>query len=184
MLHINWVFIFLSYFFCNICFSCCEKNIFNIRPQSFPILTEIYSHVSWRDFGGIFWFLVLSWAACFLGMLWAPSWGFFFLPPFPSFSTFLDTQFIFHIHFSLPISSGKDFHDGLVVKNLPAMQEMWVRSLDQEDPLEEEMATCSSILAWIIPWTEETGGYSPWGHKQSDLTELLSISSGNVHERS
>ena len=71
-----------------------------------------------------------------------------------------------------------------MVKNLPAMQEMWVQSLGQEDPLEEEMATCSSILAWKIPWTEETGGYSPWGHKQSDMTELLSISSGNVHERS
>ena len=38
------------------------------------------------------------------------------------------------------------------------MQEMWVRSLDQEDPLEEEMATHSSIFAWEIPWTEEAGG--------------------------
>ena len=38
------------------------------------------------------------------------------------------------------------------------MQEMWVRSLSQEDPLEEEMATHSSILAWEIPWTEEPGG--------------------------
>ena len=46
------------------------------------------------------------------------------------------------------------------VKNLPAvqeMQEMWVRSLGQEDPLEEGVATHSSILAWIIPWTEEPG---------------------------
>ena len=44
------------------------------------------------------------------------------------------------------------------VKNLPAVQEtqeMWVRSLGQQDPLEEEMATHSSILAWKIPWTEE-----------------------------
>ena len=40
------------------------------------------------------------------------------------------------------------------VKNLPAMKETWVRSLRQEDPLEEEMATHSSILAWKIPWTE------------------------------
>ena len=49
----------------------------------------------------------------------------------------------------------------LVVKNPPAMQEtqeMWVRSLGREDPLEEEMATHSSILAWRIPWTEEPGG--------------------------
>ena len=41
------------------------------------------------------------------------------------------------------------------VKDLPAMQGTWVRSLGQEDPLEEEMANCSSILAWRIPWTEE-----------------------------
>ena len=45
-----------------------------------------------------------------------------------------------------------------MVKNLPAMQETWVRSLDQEDPLEKGMATHSSILAWRIPWTEEPGG--------------------------
>jgi len=42
-------------------------------------------------------------------------------------------------------------------KNLPAMQETWVRSLGQKDPLEEEMANHSSILAWEIPWTEEPG---------------------------
>ena len=44
------------------------------------------------------------------------------------------------------------------VKNLPAMQETWVRSLGGEDPLEKGMATYSSILAWRIPWTEEPGG--------------------------
>ena len=44
------------------------------------------------------------------------------------------------------------------VKNPPAVQETWVRSLDREDPLEEEMVTHSSILAWRIPWTEELGG--------------------------
>ena len=44
-----------------------------------------------------------------------------------------------------------------MVKNLPAMQEMWVQSLGQEDPLEEGMATHSSILAWRIPWTEKPG---------------------------
>ena len=43
----------------------------------------------------------------------------------------------------------------LVVKHLPAMQETWVRSLGQEDPLENRMVTHSSILAWRIPWTEE-----------------------------
>ena len=44
-----------------------------------------------------------------------------------------------------------------IVKNLAAMQETWVQSLDQEDPLEEEMETHSSILSWRIPWTEEPG---------------------------
>ena len=46
----------------------------------------------------------------------------------------------------------------LRVKNLPAMQENWVRSLGGEDPVAEGMATHSSILAWGIPWTEELGG--------------------------
>ena len=44
------------------------------------------------------------------------------------------------------------------LKCLPAMHEAWVRSLGQEDPLEKEMATHFSILAWRIPWTEEPGG--------------------------
>ena len=51
------------------------------------------------------------------------------------------------------------------VKNLPAVQETRVQSLGGEDPLEKEMSTLSSILAWRIPWTEEPGGYSPWGLK-------------------
>ena len=45
-----------------------------------------------------------------------------------------------------------------MVKNLPAVQETWIRSLGLEDALEEEMATHSSILVWKIPWTEEPGG--------------------------
>ena len=57
-----------------------------------------------------------------------------------------------------------------IVKNLPAVQETQetqVPSLGQEDPLEEEMATHSSILARKIPWTEETGGlYRLWSHKE------------------
>ena len=44
-----------------------------------------------------------------------------------------------------------------MVKNLPAMKDTWVRSLGQEDPLEKEMATPSSLLAWRIPWTEKPG---------------------------
>ena len=94
-----------------------------------------------------------------------------------------------------------------VVKNLPVMWETWVRSLDQEDPLEKEMATHSSILAWRIPGTEEPGGLpsmgshrvghdwsdlaaaaasllalvgcSPYCHKESDTTEWLTLSRGS-----
>ena len=57
-----------------------------------------------------------------------------------------------------------------MVKNLPAMQETWVQSLDWEDTLEKGMAIHSSILAWKIPWTEEPG-YNPWGCTESDTTE-------------
>ena len=57
-----------------------------------------------------------------------------------------------------------------MVKNLPANQETWVRSLSQEDPLEEEMATHSSSLAWKIPWTEEFGGLQLMGLQELDKT--------------
>ena len=59
------------------------------------------------------------------------------------------------------------------LKRLPAMWETWVRSLGPEDPLEEKMATHSSILAWRIPWTEELGGLQSTGCKESDTTERL-----------
>ena len=49
---------------------------------------------------------------------------------------------------------------------------MQVRSLGQEDPLEKEMATHSSILAWRIPWTEESGGLQSMGLQESDMTEV------------
>ena len=62
------------------------------------------------------------------------------------------------------------FPGGLAVNNLPAKQETWVQSLGQEDALEEGMAIHSSILAWEIPWTEEPGRLSPWGHRESDTT--------------
>ena len=58
------------------------------------------------------------------------------------------------------------FPGGSVVKNLPAVQETWetqVQSLGREDPLEEGMATYSSILAWRIPWTEAPGGLQSMG---------------------
>ena len=62
-----------------------------------------------------------------------------------------------------------------MVKNSPDKQEpqkMWDLSLGGEDPLEEGIATHSSILAWRIPWTEEPGGlYSPWHPTELDMTE-------------
>ena len=61
------------------------------------------------------------------------------------------------------------------IKNPFAMQETWVRSLGWEDPLEESMATHSSILAWRIPHGQRSlAGYSPQGLKESEMTERLS----------
>ena len=51
-------------------------------------------------------------------------------------------------------------------KNLPAMQETWIRSLGQKDPLEKGMSTHSIILAWRIPWTEEPGGLQSTGSQK------------------
>ena len=59
------------------------------------------------------------------------------------------------------------------VKHLPAMQETWVRSLGQEDPLEKEMATYSSTLAWKSHGQRSLVDYSPWDRKESDMTEQL-----------
>ena len=53
-----------------------------------------------------------------------------------------------------------------MAKDLPAMQEIWVRSLGREDPLEKEMTTPSSILAWRIPCIEETGGIQSMGSQR------------------
>ena len=53
-----------------------------------------------------------------------------------------------------------------MINNLHAMQDIWVRSLGQEDPLEKEMATRSSVLAGRIPWTEEPGGLQSMGSQR------------------
>ena len=58
-----------------------------------------------------------------------------------------------------------------LVKNPPTMQETWVQSLGREDPLEELMATHSSILAWRIPWTEKPGGLQSMESQESDMTK-------------
>ena len=60
------------------------------------------------------------------------------------------------------------------IKRLPAMQETWVWSLGREDPLEKEMATHSSILAWRIPWTEEPGRLTQSRTRLSNFTSLHS----------
>ena len=60
-----------------------------------------------------------------------------------------------------------------MVKNLRATQETWVHSLSQDNLLEKGMEIHSSILAWKIPWTESLVGYSPWDHKELDMTECL-----------
>ena len=57
-----------------------------------------------------------------------------------------------------------------MVKHLTTMQETQVQYLDREDPLEKEMATHSSILAWRIPWTEEPGGLQSMGSQELDTT--------------
>ena len=59
------------------------------------------------------------------------------------------------------------------VKNPPPKQEMQLRSLGQEDPLEKKMATHSRILTWKIPWTEEPGGLQSMQSQESDMTERL-----------
>ena len=83
---------------------------------------------------------------------------------------------IYWIIFYPPVWIHRGFPSGSVVKNPPAMQEMWAPSLDQEDPLEEGMATHSSILAWRIPGTEEPVGLQSTvsqkvGHDWSDWAQ-------------
>jgi len=65
----------------------------------------------------------------------------------------------------------KGFPRGSEGKETPAMQETQLQSLGWEDPLEKEMATHSSILAWRTPWTEEPGGLQSVGSKELDTTE-------------
>ena len=62
----------------------------------------------------------------------------------------------------------------------PALQEMQVQFLGWEVPLEKKMTTRCSILAWEIPWTRSLAGYSPWGRKESDMTERLRMHTGYI----
>ena len=70
-----------------------------------------------------------------------------------------------------------------MVKNMPVMQETWVWSLDQKDPLEKGMATHSSILAWRIPWTEEPGGLQSMRSKESHTTEWLALVCSSITKK-
>ena len=71
--------------------------------------------------------------------------------------------FLISSFFNWRIIALQGFSGGTPVKNLPAVQEMWVQSLGWEDPLEEGMAALSSILAWRVPWTAEPGGLQSIG---------------------
>ena len=85
-----------------------------------------------------------------------------------------------YIHFDFSIAYNTEWASLVAqrLKRLPPMRETWVRSLGQEDPLEKETVTHSSILAWRIPWMEEPG--SPRGCKESDTTERLHSLSYNT----
>ena len=74
------------------------------------------------------------------------------------------------------------FPSGSAVKNQPEMRETWIRSLGQEDPLEDEMVANSSILAWEISWTEESSGLQSiglrrvrhdWAHTRTELPQIM-----------
>ena len=94
---------------------------------------------------------------------------------------FLVTQQYFHI-LAIPPSRSlfslleREWYFKSNVKHPPPMQDTWVQSLGQKNPLEKGVATHFSILAWKSPWTEEPCGYSPWGCKELDTTEWLMLS--------
>ena len=69
-------------------------------------------------------------------------------------------------------------------KNVPELQETQVQSLDRENPLEKEMATHSSILAWRIPWTEGPDGLQPMGLQELDTTEQHTHTHTHTHTHS
>ena len=76
---------------------------------------------------------------------------------------------MFHLLISINLQIKRGFLGGSVVKNPPAKQETQVQSLGGEDPLEEDMATHSRILAWEIPWTEELDGLQSVGSQKSQI---------------
>ena len=102
-----------------------------------------------------------GWSILLRAELKTQSWNSTQLEPFgPHHETRLKKKSVLFIDHLL---CSRGFPGDSGVKNLPAMQETWVQSLGQEDPLEEGMATLSSVLAWEIPWTEEPGGLQSIG---------------------
>ena len=73
---------------------------------------------------------------------------------------------VIHIYVYIYMSMGGNSHVTQTVKRLSAVQETPVQSLGREDPLEKDMAAHSSVLAWKIPWTEETGGLQSMGSQR------------------
>ena len=87
---------------------------------------------------------------------------------------YLSSKFKFHV-------STSDWPSWLTVKSLPAVWETQVQSLGWEDPLEKEMVTHSSILAWRSHGWRSLAGYSPWGSRELDMTEQLHFLSFKSH---
>ena len=79
-----------------------------------------------------------------------------------------------------PLQYSWDFSCAHSIKNLPAMQETWVQSLGQEDLLEKEVVTHSSILAWRIPWTEQPGGLQSTGLQRVGHDWATSLTSHTI----
>ena len=73
---------------------------------------------------------------------------------------------LLHPHFTVMLYPYLEKNNVNSLKRLPALQETWVHSLGREDPVEKEMATHSSILAWRIPWKEEPGGLQSTGSQR------------------
>ena len=89
-----------------------------------------------------------------------------YFPPKRDSHSLITLSIITHESYGFSICK-RDFPGGSVVKNLPAVQDMWVPSLGREDPLEKELATHSSILAWEIPWAEKPGRLQSIGSQKS-----------------
>ena len=85
-------------------------------------------------------------------------------------------KFMVHILLKPGLENFEHYQVAQRLKGLPAMRETWVRSLGWEDPLEKEMATHSTILAWRIPWTEEPGGLQSMGLQRVGHNWVTSLS--------